>query len=87
MLRSFEGLEVSLTPAMPLDSFYCRAIFESMSDSRFEKSPQGRRGNRVRLNNRAIKDLPVWTQLGEAWWVFVELEPEMVVRTDAAELD
>lgn len=85
-LRSFAGVAVSLTLAMPLASFYCRSLYDAMTDYSGSKLVAARSGKRVRLSNREVKDLKAWTKLGEAGRRFKEETSILALHTDAAEL-
>lgn len=54
LLRTFTGLAISCTLAMPLARFYTRSMYDSLTNPR---------GSRCRLTHAAMRDLKEWKQL------------------------
>jgi hypothetical protein len=61
-LRSFCGVCVSLSLAMPFARFYTRSLFDDMT-RRPRESRASRNGNRCRLSHQSIRDLQTWRKL------------------------
>jgi hypothetical protein len=61
-LRSFCGVCVSLSLAMPSARFYARTLFDDMT-RRPKEVRASRSGNRCRLSHQSIRDLQMWRKL------------------------
>ena len=90
-VRSFTGVCVSLTLAMPFARFHCRALYDDMSPrSRHDPLPRAARaGARVRLSHAAIRDLRTWQRLTSTFEEGRDIlprQPDGLLHTDAAEV-
>lgn len=83
-LRSFCGVCVSLTLAMPWARFYTRALYWDLGSNR----PRDNRG-RCRLSHQSIKDLRFWKGLAEhdlGGRPMTQPVPQAAMHTDAADM-
>ena len=83
VLRTFCGVAVSLTLAVPLARFHTRSLYDVLTRSRYER---GAGRDRVRLNRTARKDLKFWRNLGPEGRCMKERAPEACTHSDAADL-
>lgn len=90
-VRSFTGVCVSLTLAMPFARFHCRALYDDLSPKKDLAAPPraARTGARIRLSHCAIRDLRTWQRLTstmEEGRNILPRPPDGLLHTDAAEV-
>jgi hypothetical protein len=87
-LRSFCGVCVSLSLAIPFARFYTRIIFDDMT-RRPRESRASRNGNRCWLSHQSIRDLQMWRELASTETDGRPIRPlptNGIMRTDAADV-
>jgi hypothetical protein len=87
-LRSFCGVCVSLSLAMPFSRFYTRNLFDDMA-RRPREGRASRNGNRCRLSHQSIRDLQMWRKLASTETDGRTIRPlptNGIMPTDAADV-
>jgi hypothetical protein len=87
-VRSFCGVCVSLSLAMPFARFYTRSLFDDMT-RRPRESRASRNGNRCRLSYQSIRDLQMWRKLASTETDGRPIRPLPtigIMHTDAADV-
>lgn len=95
-VRSFCGICVSLTLAMPFARYHCRSLYDALTPRRNPKDaaaarpPRAARGGaRVRLSHAGLRDLRVWQRLTstlDEGRDILPRKPDGILHTDAAEV-
>jgi Reverse transcriptase (RNA-dependent DNA polymerase) len=88
-LKSFAGVCVSLSLAMPFARFYTRAIYWDLSGNKKATSRASRENKRCRLSHQTLRDLRFWkrvTSKEKEGRPIRPTLPEMSLHTDAADL-
>jgi hypothetical protein len=86
--RSYCGVCVSLSLAMPFARFYTRILFDDMT-RRPRKSRASRNRNRCRLSHQSIRDLQMWRKLASTETYGRPIRPlpaNVIMHTDAADV-